>query len=661
VSLYAFDQADGALPGGFAVLAGAVTVKANRAFASNVATGSIAVVDFPGGQDARAACQIGGAGGYALYFRVVDTGNWWRLAVGYSSSSYSYPSGTEQYIVTYQDVPSGTTQVPVGQEQYIADYRDVPSTTSQLVGYNYWTEYGMFLVNPVTNAWVQPYQHQKRVYHYYPQQGYPGINEFPDEPTDVPGDYGHVYRAQPSTMFQGYDPVYQDVTTYTKEPIYGTRTIYETQTVYSRQPVYGTRTVYSTGTGYSWELRLEKAVGGAVTTVQSVTLTAALSSLNVSFQGSAIACYSSASPSTPHFTTVDATHSSSTRHGIGYAASAIGNTDGVDLFEVLPYNAPPSAPVLLSPAPNQTVNRAQSLRVTWRFSDPNPLDAQGSAVVRWRPIGTPTWTSQTASGPNQFYDVPAGTLPVGDLEWQVSTTDSAGAPGPWSASGFFTAVEAPPGPTITAPGQGDTIAGTSAVVTWSTTGQDAYDVRTVGDNAGAADTSVIYTDTGVVESPAARAETVAFTQNGAHVHVQVQVRKNGLWSPWADVPVTVSFAEPPQAGVSLTVLPADGYVQVQVYVPQPVSPQPRVSGYRVWRRAPGEGPVPMTPLVSAGIGAWIDRTVSSRIDYSYQVETVGENGATALSPWTTTGVLMPTTPTTAGAYGAGAYGEGPYS
>lgn len=83
-----FTGADGALGSTdtgqtWTVLRGTVTRKGNRGFATNTNPGPFAVADASlNGQDATISCTINGsgAGGQAIYFRVVDATNWWRLS-----------------------------------------------------------------------------------------------------------------------------------------------------------------------------------------------------------------------------------------------------------------------------------------------------------------------------------------------------------------------------------------------------------------------------------------------------------------------------------------------------------------------------------------------------------------------------------------------------
>lgn len=374
-----FNRPDGALGVSangypYSILRGLVTVKTRRAYAEPGSPGSIAVLDAGlDGQDGIASAGVGAGGGYALYVRVQDAANWHRLSI--KRSEVTTQTGSTQTLTGYQQVQVGTRQVYQGEQTVITGYQSVftgyqsvftgyqtvQSGTQQaltgyqnvVVGYNYWTQYGMYLVNPTTNALVQPvYSHLKRVYHYYPQQGYPGIGEFPDEPTDVPGDYGHVYRAQPSTMSQGYDqvtqsqPIYEQQPVYTQQPIYenqplyeqraiyGTQSVYTTEPIYENRPVYATTPTYTTSTVY--EVKQHRSVGGSIVEIKTAVVTGVPASLKIKVDGNTLEAFDPVTGASM-WTVTDPTFATATKQGFGFAeTTAVGNSDGLDDFVFSP-------------------------------------------------------------------------------------------------------------------------------------------------------------------------------------------------------------------------------------------------------------------------------------------------------------------------------------
>lgn len=243
-------------------------------------------------------------------------------------------------------------------------------------------------------------------------------------------------------------------------------------------------------------------------------------------------------------------------------------------------NYPPNAPTLTSMADGGTVNRGITQRASHLFSDPVPSDAQSKFDLRYRLIGAGSWTTVTQTTPNQFYDFPAGSLAAGDYERQVRTYDSVGVVGPYSTSGFFTAADAPDGPTITDPVNGETIILPTNAFTWSAPDQDAYQVRKVADDTlspGTPDTAVVYYDSGEVADTTTRTVQLDFPVNGRTEHLQVRVKFDDLWSDWASIVVDVDYTEPPVPSFEISADIATGSLLVSITNPDPAEGDPAAS------------------------------------------------------------------------------------
>jgi hypothetical protein len=236
-------------------------------------------------------------------------------------------------------------------------------------------------------------------------------------------------------------------------------------------------------------------------------------------------------------------------------------------------NVAPNAPTLTSMAAGGTIDRANVNRASHAFSDPNAGDSQSAFDIRYRLVGSPTWTTVNVPLPNQFYDFPASSLAAGDYERQVRTYDALGVDGPWSASGFFTAADAPAGPTITSPTNGSTVDAVADLV-WSTSDQDSYQWRRVADDAGSPDTDTIYADSGEVPNAETRSAPLAFAVNNRTEHLQVRVKFDSLWSEWVSVAVDVSYTPPPVPEVVLSADPATASLLVMITNPAPEDDDP---------------------------------------------------------------------------------------
>lgn len=306
-------------------------------------------------------------------------------------------------------------------------------------------------------------------------------------------------------------------------------------------------------------------------------------------------------------------------------------------------NEPPNAPALDHPTSGATVDRTSTTRLRWTFDDPDDGDTQSQYQLQVREQGeTATVVDVTVETPNEYHDLPGGTLVEGGFEWRVRTWDAAGEQGPWSGWEPFVAATPPPGPTITDPSDGQTIPSESYVVAWSTSEQGAYELRRVADDAGSPDTEDVLWDSGTVQSSGARSRTVEFPANGQWEHVQLRIRRDGLWSPWASKRVEVSYTPPAVPTVTVTVhqvmvdgLLRDAGLAVSADHPTPAGDQPDVVSMDVHRRRVGEsgdGIRVATDLDPSG--QHIDFAVASGVAYEYRVRAIGDNDTRTWSAWT---------------------------
>lgn len=290
----------------------------------------------------------------------------------------------------------------------------------------------------------------------------------------------------------------------------------------------------------------------------------------------------------------------------------------------------PNAPTLTSPIGSTVVDRASTQRFTWTFSDVDPGDSQSAYDLRYRLIGAPGWTDTYESTTNSFRDITGFT--AGNYEWQVRTYDALGTVGPYSSSEFFTAATAPSAPTITDPLNGSDVIATDTV-TWIAASQTHYQVRTVADVSLAPYPSVVYSDTGEVASVALRTVPLSFPSNGRYEHLQVRIKYDGLWSPWASARVHATYPslQPGTLTVTAEQTTASLLVDTTPATPGPGEPTPlTIDIYARASDAEGFG-----DRLAAGLPAdteWRWWLPKSGVDYDIRTLTHGSDGSTAWSP-----------------------------
>lgn len=323
------------------------------------------------------------------------------------------------------------------------------------------------------------------------------------------------------------------------------------------------------------------------------------------------------------------------------SATRVGVIGSADLLSVVVLSRPPLAPSGLTVSPNPADTGLPTV-LSWTHQGQGL--PQTAFRLAYRRVGG-VWTTVDGIGAASSHTLPAGTLTAGDYEWTVGTSNAVGA-GPDSPVAFFTAATAPSAPTITSPLS--TITTSDVTVAWSSSAQDAYEVRVVADAAGAP--GAVLSTSGTVVS-ADRTRLVSGLVNGTTVHVQVRVRASGLWSGWASVRLGVVYAPPvpprhrlrvtrpfPQLTVIADTGSSAGYAPTYgpTYGPGGSSGAPPASHVDVYRRPAGSDSPGVRMAVGLALGVtWTDPYVAHRESVEYALLAHASNGTSALGPWTT--------------------------
>ncbi|MBH0174708.1 DNRLRE domain-containing protein [Fictibacillus sp. 23RED33] len=304
-----------------------------------------------------------------------------------------------------------------------------------------------------------------------------------------------------------------------------------------------------------------------------------------------------------------------------YDGSAYGPWDTSNGVFTIVHNQAPTAPTGLSPS-GEPKDKASVVRFGWLHNDPNAGDPQSKFDLQWRVQGSPTWNTVTQATTNNYYDMPAGTLPKGTVEWQVRTYDQAGLPSPYSALQVFIAGDKPPTPTITGPVNGSVVPVSKPVVQWSSVDQAGYQVNVQN----ASGSTTLWT-TGQVNS-GNKAVTVGIDlENNTDYRIQTLVRgAEGIWSDAAISNINVSYTPP-----ALPVLDADvhstaGTITINISNPVPQGTEPTVTSNDLYRREVGNVNWERIADNLGNNDSYTDYTVASDQVYEYRVIAYGDNG-----------------------------------
>lgn len=308
-------------------------------------------------------------------------------------------------------------------------------------------------------------------------------------------------------------------------------------------------------------------------------------------------------------------------------------------------NEPPLAPTITNPAAGQALARGEVNRIGAQFNDPDASDSQSRTVGEIRLAGAAepyyTWDDET---PNEFHDVPANELTIGDNEVRAKSYDQV-TDGPFSGWVPFTVAERSGPPTIISPTNGATIPSDSFEVVISASSLEATRWRRYADDDGTIDTDEVYEEIGD-ESASTRRKTLQFPENGRWEWIAVRRKLDGLWSEEAQNRNFVSYTEPatPTTAVVVHQVDVDGRMvdagfAVTATHPEPVDPEPAVGAMDVWRAVddgtgqPVAGTEERLAAYIAPSATFIDLTVASGTPHLYRVQARGENGVKSWSPW----------------------------
>lgn len=301
-----------------------------------------------------------------------------------------------------------------------------------------------------------------------------------------------------------------------------------------------------------------------------------------------------------------------------YDGAIYGSWDVSDGVFAIEHDHAPTEPTNLSP--NGTVkDRAATVRFSWQHNDSNSNDPQSKFDLQWRLQGAGTWNTITEITINQYYDIPANTLPLGTIEWQVRTYDQTGLSSPYSALTTFSAQDKSATPTITSPTDLSTVSVANPVVQWSSVGQVEYNI-VVRD---ALDTTTIWESTATSGN---KAVTVATDlENNTDYIIKLRIKDaGGLWSDYGIITVTVSYTPPAIPSISTT--KGNAIIIISVDNPIPSGSEPNVSYNSIYRRKLGDSDWCRIATDIPVSSAFVDYTPASNQIYEYYVRTWGDNG-----------------------------------
>ena len=263
-------------------------------------------------------------------------------------------------------------------------------------------------------------------------------------------------------------------------------------------------------------------------------------------------------------------------------------------LSVMYEDVPPSAPTPNDPIGDYKDNKAV-VRFAWQYNS-DVGGTQKAFDLQWS-TDQANWTTVSLTTANNYYDMPADTLPSGNIYWRVRCYNEYNEVGPYSDIQSFYAIGAPTAPVLNA------IPTNTArpVVSWSAFSQQVYQLQVLSGDM------IVY-DSGVVPGISIRQHKIkAWLEDGEYT-VQLRTKDEyDLWSDWASTTVTISTDKPEKPSIAL-----------------------QRSAYGV--EITGTGLVYRSDYdkddyicIGTASGTYFDNAVRSKVEYKYFIRAVSEN------------------------------------
>jgi hypothetical protein len=199
----------------------------------------------------------------------------------------------------------------------------------------------------------------------------------------------------------------------------------------------------------------------------------------------------------------------------------------------------PDAPSPLDPV-GAFKGNANIIRFSWTYNS-SVGGIQKAFDLMWSTNGS-TWTTVSQTTSNTYYDMPANSLPTGNIFWKVRCYNEYNEVSPESGISAFYATGVPTTPTITS------VSTTSArpKVSWSAATQQLYQIQILQGN------NIVY-DSGSVPSLSLQTHKVTkFLADGTYT-AKVRVKNEfDLFSEWASYSFTLYTAKPNKPVLTLS-------------------------------------------------------------------------------------------------------------
>lgn len=274
-------------------------------------------------------------------------------------------------------------------------------------------------------------------------------------------------------------------------------------------------------------------------------------------------------------------------------------------------DVPPSKPTIQGPS-GEFLSNQSVIRFRWNYLS-SVGGIQKGFNFQWSTNGGSTWTTISQTTANNYYDMPAGTLPAGNISWRVQTINEYDETSPYSDIPVITTIGSASSPVITQVTQGTS----QPIIGWISDQQQVYQVQVLRGE------DVIYDSGNIPGINTVTHKVAAYLADGSYI-AQVRTKNQyDMYSDWGVYPFTVTTDKPRVPSLSAE---AHG-VGIRLIVTHPApAGMPVPVGYDVYRRL--SGTTEWTRIAaSLTFSQWVDYTPASGKPYQYMVRALTDAGA----------------------------------
>jgi len=261
-------------------------------------------------------------------------------------------------------------------------------------------------------------------------------------------------------------------------------------------------------------------------------------------------------------------------------------------------DSPPLQPIASVPNADYLPN-SQVIRFEWEYRAEYG-GVQKTFSLDWRVSGG-AWNTINSTTPNNYYDLAANTVPNGNIEWRVKTTNEYDEVSVYSDILKFYAIGAPATPTVNV--NVSPIA--KPTVTWAATNQQVWQLQILDA------TDVVVFDTGNMPGVNVFSHTLpGFFEDGNYT-ARIRVRNEyDFWSEWGNAYFTISTTKPSTPTLSAVAGSYGVTLTAGFASPSAI----------IYRKAAGE--TIFIPIAVITSGSYADNTVASGKVHTYKIRAV---------------------------------------